>query len=81
MGGGGNSVRLMIKRCLFLAFQNYFDYVCEENILPNVFQTSQAQFALYICYWKPGLFNTVVQCFVLGPESIPRLERKWGSLK
>lgn len=35
MGGGGNSVRLMIKRCLFLAFQNYFDYVCEENILSS----------------------------------------------
>lgn len=33
--GGRNSLRLMIKRCLFLAFQNYFDYVCEENILSS----------------------------------------------
>lgn len=33
--GERNSVPLMNKRCLFLAFQNYFDYVCEENVLSS----------------------------------------------
>lgn len=56
-------------------------YVRKTFFLPNVFQTSQAQFALYICYWKPGLFSTVVQCFVLGPESIPSTGEKMGLLK